>query len=160
MLLPAGVAKLQDPTIWYPASCELWNSIKFSMNYYTSLRHYFYMIYNTSSVRMKFLLGWGVPLLCKVFDVYAPTFIDNTWLIKSLSSLIFNWLCVKFHIAIFLHPVVCSYCSFINRAQNIIYFNLIRVCCHNELMWQINKYIISIANLYRTVMCYHCFNIL
>ena len=33
---------------------------------------YFYIIYNTLFVRMNFVLGWGVPLLCKVFGSVCP----------------------------------------------------------------------------------------
>ena len=73
-------------------------------------------------VRLNCVLGWGVPLLCKAFGGFALTFSGNTYLIKicvlDCQSLI-NRLCVTFHIAIFLHTVVCI--AFTNRAQHTLH---------------------------------------
>ena len=56
-----------------------------------------------------------MPLLCKAFGGFALTFSGNTCLtgVLDFQSLI-NRLCVKFHIAIFLHTVVCI--AFTNRS--------------------------------------------
>ena len=77
--------------------------------------------------RMKFVLGWGVPLLKMqgLWRLIALTFAGNTCLMNfsvvfvlDFQSLI-NRLCAKFHIAIFLHHVVCI--AFSNRAQHIFH---------------------------------------
>jgi len=72
MLLPAKVARLWDPIFDILHLVSFIYKIKFSIIYYTSLMHYVYITYNTSFVRMEFVLGWGVLLLCKVFGGLCP----------------------------------------------------------------------------------------
>ena len=81
--------------------------------------------------RMKFVLGWGMPLLCKVFGGWLPS--PSSACLINISSVVFvldfqsliNHLCAKFHTAIF-SPSCCLYCLF--RSEHSTYFILSKVC--------------------------------